>query len=53
MLDTAGVARIVQAGGQPSGQSAASLDLTQDQQTAVRRDGAAVKPGDDILVENR
>ncbi|MBB4268033.1 hypothetical protein GGD89_003687 [Roseospira visakhapatnamensis] len=42
VLSAGGVSGIVQAGGQPSGQPAASLDLAQHQKAAVLGDGAAV-----------
>jgi len=53
VLDTAGIARIVQVRGESVGQPAASLNFTQHQKAAARGDAPAVKPGDDILVENR
>jgi hypothetical protein len=53
VLNAAGVARIVRAVGEATGQSGAPFDLAQHQKAAIRGNGAAVKPGDDVLVKNR
>ena len=49
VLDPVRRARIVDAGGEAPGDAEALLDLTQRQQAAIGREGAAVKAGDDRL----
>jgi hypothetical protein len=47
VLDPLRRARIVDAGGEAPGDAEARLDLTQRQQAAIGREGAAVEAGDD------
>jgi hypothetical protein len=49
VLDPVRRARIVDVGGEAPGDAEALLDLTQRQQAAIGREGAAVKAGDDRL----
>ena len=49
----AGIARIVDAGGETVGDFEPLLDLAQNQQTAVGRQPAAIEPGDDLVAGNR
>jgi hypothetical protein len=49
----AGIARIVDAGGEPVGDLEPLLDLAQDQKAAVGRQPAAVEPGDNLFAGNR
>ena len=53
VLDPVRRARIVDAGGQAPGDAQAHLDLTQRQQSAVGREGAAVEADDDRLALDR
>ena len=53
MHGTAGITRIVDAGGETIGDFEPALDLAQDQEPAVGRQPAAIEPGDDLLACNR
>ena len=53
MHGAAGIARIVDAGGQTVGDLEPPLDLAQNQQTAVGGQAAAVEPGDHFFPGNR
>ena len=53
MDGAAGIARIVDAGGETAGDFEPALDLAQHQQTAVGRQPAAIEPGDEFLAGNR
>ena len=53
MHGAAGIARIVDAGGETVGDLEPPLDLAQDQHTAVGRQTAAVEPGNELFAGNR
>ena len=49
MRDVVGSARVLDAGGHALGDAEAALDLAQSQDSAVRRQKAAIEFGDHIL----
>ena len=53
MHGAAGIARIVDAGGEAVGDFEPALDLAQHQQPAVGRQPAAIEPGDNLFAGNR